>query len=212
MKGLSASGSKSNSLKNYRLSTSWCLFEVFFEMFFSFFDNLLFPNLRVSAVSAEFKIAGIGRSGPVPAPEMWKSECSVLEARRFCSNSRFLAFDITFQAWNLFLIVLFILTFRSVLWFCLFLDLMLSKWLLYGASKWQKWRPKPTLGRDTRIEVPTAGNFRMLSNQCDIHKYRILHLRFGDVLVIRHTRWPFQFLFVTVWLHPEAVFNHIQSL
>ena len=117
LKGLSASGSKSNSLKNYRLSTSWCLFEVFFEMFFSFFDNLLFPNLRVSAVSAEFKIAGIGRSGPVPAPEMWKSECSVLEARRFWSNSKFLAFDITFQAWNLFLIVLFILKFWSVLWF-----------------------------------------------------------------------------------------------
>ena len=39
-------------------------------MFFRYFDNLLFPNLRVSAVSAELKIAGIGRNGPVPAPEM----------------------------------------------------------------------------------------------------------------------------------------------
>ena len=72
---------------------------------------------------------------------------------------------------------------------------MLSKWLLYGASKWQKWRPKPTLGRDTRIEVATARNFRMLRNKCDKHKYRILHLRFGDVLVIRHTRWPFPISF-----------------
>lgn len=91
-------------------------------MFFSFFDNLLFPNLRVSAVSAEFKIAGIGRSGPVPAPEMWKSECSVLEARRFCSNCKFLELEITFQAWKLFLIVLFILTFQI---FGRFLDLLL---------------------------------------------------------------------------------------
>lgn len=170
----------------------------FLEIFFRYFDNLLFPlaNLRVSAVSAEFKIAGIGRSGPVPALEMWKSECSALEAQRFCSNSKFLALEITFQDWKPFLIVLFILTFRSVLWFfLLFFGLAtcgpcmtLSKWLSFGTSKWQKWRrPKPTLGKDTRIEVPTAANFRMLSNHCHVYNYRIPHLRFGNVLVITHT-------------------------
>ena len=131
LKGLSASG-KSNWLKNYRLSTKLMPFWAFFEMFFRYFDNLLFPNLRVSAVSAELKVAGIGRSGPVPAPEMWKSECPVLEARHFCSNSKFLALEITFQARKLFLILLFILMFQSVLWFfgC-FLDL-----LLVGLACW----------------------------------------------------------------------------
>ena len=144
LKGLSASGSKSNSLKNYRLSTSWCLFEVFFEMFFSFFWQ--------SVVSQSPCLCGFRWVQDSRNWQKWPCT-SARDVKKwvFCAGSTTFLFHLQIpRTWD-YLSSLEAVSDRPLHFdvsdFWPFFGLAtcgpcmtLSKWLLYGASKWRKWR------------------------------------------------------------------------
>lgn len=184
-KGLSASGSKANSLTNYRLSTSWCLFEVFLKMFFSFFWQ--------SVVSQSPCLCGFRWVQDSWNWQKWPcTSARHVKKWVFCAGSTTFLFEFQIPSiWDYFSSLEavsdrsldFDVSECAVISLAVFLTCYLWAFhdvqqmaLVWGEQVTKVKTPEAYSWKDTRIEVPTAGNFRMLSNQCDIHKCRILHL------------------------------------